>query len=130
MDEKLREKVEKILDDEKMGFAYLYPNDGMPRQEYVFAMTPENMANFIGSHFFDAREIILTDVLDLLILNTYGGFINSCPNQQLCEEVLQHLRPIQMGEKQAEEFPIITREEYYQYGQWEYEQELAKLTMG
>ena len=51
MDEKLREKVEKILDDEKMGFAYLYPNDGMPRQEYVFAMTPENMANFIGSHF-------------------------------------------------------------------------------
>lgn len=69
---------------EHAGYAYIYPLDGGARQEYVLEMTPENIANFIGAHQYDAEKIILTDMLDNLILDTAGGFIMNCPDQILC----------------------------------------------
>lgn len=82
---------------EHAGYAYIYPLDGGARQEYVLEMTPENIANFIGAHQYDAEKIILTDMLDNLILDTAGGFIMNCPDQILCGRVLPLLAPIQMG---------------------------------
>lgn len=38
-----------------------------------------------------------TDMVDRLILDTYGGFINTCPDQKLCAEIIPYLAPIQMG---------------------------------
>lgn len=73
---------------EHAGYAYIYPLDGGARQEYVLEMTPENIANFIGAHQYDAEKIILTDMLDNLILDTAGGFIMNCPDQILCGRVL------------------------------------------
>ena len=58
---------------EHAGYAYIYPLDGGARQEYVLEMTPENIANFIGAHQYDAEKIILTEMLDNLILDTAGG---------------------------------------------------------
>lgn len=109
------EKVEQATDGFYVGYAYLYPSDGSARQEYVFDMTPENIANFLGSHQFDAEKIILTDMLDRLILDTAGGFINNCPDQERCKSIVSLLAPIQMGEKEACEFPMVTRELYNQY---------------
>lgn len=109
------EKVEQAIDGFYVGYAYLYPNDGGERQEYVFDMVPENIANFLGSHQSDAEKIILTDMLDRLILDTAGGFINNCPNQELCKNIIPLLTSIQMGEKEAVEFPMVTRELYDQY---------------
>lgn len=84
---------------EHAGYAYIYPLDGGARQEYVLEMTPENIANFIGAHQYDAEKIILTDMLDNLILDTAGGFIMNCPDQILCGRVLPLLAPIQMGRR-------------------------------
>lgn len=109
------EKVEQAIDGFNVGYAYLYPNDDSARQEYVFDMTPENIANFLGSHQFDAEKIVLTDMLDRLILDTTGGFINNCPNQELCKNIITFLAPIQIGEKEATEFSMVTRELYEQY---------------
>lgn len=55
--------------------------------------------------------MIITDMCDRLILDTFGGFINTCPNQKLCTEVISYLTPIQMGEKEAGESLQTTREE-------------------
>lgn len=61
------EKDQKIIEDEILGkahagYAYIYPLSGN-RQEYVFDMTPEHIANFLGAHQFDAEKIVLTDML-------------------------------------------------------------------
>lgn len=111
--------VEQVMDGYRVGYAYLYPVEGIDRQEYVFDMTPENIASFIGSHPHDAQKMVLTDMLDRLILDTAGGFINTCPNQELCKQILPILAPIQMGETEPEEFPIVTREVYDRYCQME-----------
>lgn len=112
MAEKEKSMVEKILDTERAGYAYFYPRGGGNRQEFFISTTPENMANFLGSHFYDAEKMIITDMVDRLILDTYGGFINTCPDQKLCSEIIPYLAPIQMGEKErnvraAEEVEII-----------------------
>lgn len=115
MNKKDKQNVERVMDGFHVGYAYLYPNNDGERQEYVFNMTPENIANFIGYHQLDSSKIILTDMLDRLILDTAGGFINNCPNQELCKQIIPKLAPIQMGQAEAEEFPIVTREIYEEY---------------
>lgn len=121
MNEKDRKAVETMLENSegRIGYAYLYPNDGGERKEIVFEMTAENMAQFIGAHFYDAEKIILTDMCDRLILETFGGFIDRCPNPELCRQILPLLVPIQMGETEAKDFPHISRELFDEYGQWE-----------
>ena len=107
MAEKEKSMVEKILDTERAGYAYFYPRGGGNRQEFFISTTPENMANFLGSHFYDAEKMIITDMVDRLILDTYGGFINTCPDQKLCSEIIPYLAPIQMGEKEAGEILMV-----------------------
>jgi len=115
MAEKEKSMVEKILDTERAGYAYFYPSDGGNRQEFFISTTPENMANFLGSHFYDAEKMVITDMVNRLILDTYGGFINTCPDQKLCAEIIPYLAPIQMGEKEAGEILMVTREESDMY---------------
>lgn len=131
MDEKLKAKVEKMMEEGNIGYAYLYPSSGGDRQEFVFSMKPENIANFLGSHYLDAAKMILTDIADRLILDTFGGFTNCCPHQKLCADIVRHLAPIQMGDEEVSEFPMVTRDEYDAYGQWEDEQvTMAEMSMG
>lgn len=101
MDKKTIDMMEKIMDTERMGYAYVYPSDGSAREEYLIATTPENMANFVGSRFLSAQKMVITDIADRLILDTCGGFIDTCPDQKLCMEINSHLAPIQTGEKEA-----------------------------
>ena len=111
MDRKTIEMMGKIMDTERMGYAYVYPSDGKARKEYLIATTPENMANFVGSHFIDAQKMVITDFVDRLILDTCGGFIDTCPDQKLCMEINSHLAPIQMGEKEAGEILQLDRDQ-------------------
>lgn len=97
MNQKEKQMVEQIMDVEAIGYAYVYPGDGEARKEYLVATTPENLANFVGIHFKDAQQMIITDMMDRLILDTTGGFLNQCPNQDFRQELLQSLVPIQMG---------------------------------
>lgn len=104
------EKVEKVLDTERIGYAFLYPSDGGARKEYLISTTPENLANFLGKHFMDAEKMVVTDMCDRLILDTFGGFINNCSDQKLCEEIVAKLAPIQMGETEAGEVILADRD--------------------
>ena len=123
MDKKTIDMVNRIMDTGRMGYACVYPSDGdamgegkpmgkeNPREEYLIATTPENMANFVGSHFLDAQKMVITDFVDRLILDTCGGFIDTCPDQKLCMEINSHLAPIQMGEKEAGEILQLDRDQ-------------------
>ena len=53
----------------------------------------------------------VTDIADRLILDTIGGYIDNCPDQRLCREIIPFLAPIQRGEKNAGEIMMVTRDE-------------------
>ena len=111
MTENKKGTIEKILNSQKVGYAYFYPSEEGERQEFFISTTPENLANFLVSHIYDAEKMIITDMCDRLILDTYGCFINNCPDQNLCREIIPYLTPIQMGDKAAGEILMVTREE-------------------
>lgn len=113
--EKEIQDMELILRAGMVGYAYLYPHGEEIPKVYVFCMTPENIANFIGQHRADCSEMTLTDRLDMTVLTTYGEFIDKCPNQELLREVLQHLMPIQMGEAVPKEVTAVTMDTYDLY---------------
>ena len=48
--------VERIMDTETMGYAYEYPYGGGARKEYMLALTPENLANFIGARGYGSPD--------------------------------------------------------------------------
>lgn len=104
------EMIARIFDSERVGYAYLYPRDGGARQESMISTTPENIANYIGSHMFEAEKMVITDMCDRLVLDTCGYFLNNCPDQNFCKEIHPFLIPIQMGEKEAGEVLGIDRD--------------------
>ena len=92
------------------------PYGGGARKEYMLALTPENLANFIGARGYDAKKIVITDVLDRLIVNTCMGMLDVCPDQKLCGRIIEYLAPIQLGEKEAGEILAVERnvaDEYF-----------------
>jgi len=99
---------------ETVDVAYGYVYEGGQHTQYVFYNSPENIANFIGSHPH-ASEITVTDAMDWLMLNTFGTFINQCPDQDLLEKVKETLVPIQMGLAEAQPFLCPTRSEMDEY---------------
>lgn len=114
MRQKDKNLVEEILEGEQVGYAYVYLQDGSKKQ-YVFDLTASNIANFIGTYQSGVQKIILTDMLDRLILDTVGGFIYNCSDQELCKAIIPILTPIQTGEAGVQEFPLVTRELFEEY---------------
>lgn len=109
------QNMESILRAGMVGYAYLYPLSGEPPQTYVFSMTPENMGNFIGKRGANCHKIVMTDRLDMLILDTYCCLIDQCRDKQLLRDVMQHLMPIQFRQAEPKEFPIVSYETYDRY---------------
>ena len=107
--------VEKILDTEYVGYAYIYLEPHQPRKEHMLTVTPENLANFIGSQGAAAKQIMVTDMLNRPIVDTILGMVNDCPDQKLCRELVGHLAPIQMGEKEAGPVLSVKRDVADQY---------------
>lgn len=89
---------------------YVYGLDG-ERQEYYFEKSPSSIASFIMLHKEHADKMILTDMMDRLVLNTFGEFINRCPDQELLKEITKELVPMQMGEKEPASIPMASVEE-------------------
>ena len=72
-------------------------NNGIYEHKYYFKNTPENIANFIMQYRF--CDITVTDCADNLICDTFGQFINRCPDQlYLRDKLLPILQKIQFGE--------------------------------
>lgn len=123
------EMMSKIFETECVGYAYLCLKNGGELKEDFISTTAENIANYVGSHMYDTKKIIITDMCDRLILDTFGCFINSCPDQKFCMEVKQFLVPIQMGEKDAGEVLAVSRDVAEQYCQEE-DEETTMAEMG
>lgn len=107
--------ISDIFDSESMGYAYVYPMGGDIRQEYLISLSPENIANFIGKQGFDAEKIIITDLVDRLVVNTSMVFLDTCPNQELCQQISDYLVPIQRGETEAGTVLAIGRDTADEY---------------
>ena len=109
-----RRMVENVMEGWHVGYAFLYPVDKGKRREYIFDMTPENIASFIFDHRYDAEKIELTDMLDRKLMNIdlKGGTDNY--NKDLCQRVARSLQAIMNGSEPAS-FVVVTRQLYNQY---------------
>jgi hypothetical protein len=96
--------------NKELTIGYVYGYDG-GRQVYYFEQSPSNIASFIMLKKEHADKIILTDTLDRMILDTYGEFINRCPDQKFLQEITKELVPMQLGEKEPMAISIATEEE-------------------
>ena len=106
--------LQRIMDIDTMGYACIYDSSGK-REEYLIALTAENLANLIGGKGGEARQISVTDVLDRLMVDSRMETLGSCLAQRLCRKINQFLAPIQRGEKEAEEILAVSREAADEY---------------
>jgi len=104
-----KEALAELLKKELI-IGYVYGFDG-ERQEFYFENSPSSIASFIMLKKENVDKLILTDTLDRLILDTYGEFINRCPDQKLLQEITKHLIPMQLGDKEPVEISIATAKE-------------------
>lgn len=104
-----KEALAELLKKELI-LGYVYGHDG-GRQEYYFEKSPSSIASFIMLKKENADKLVLTDTLDRLILDTYGEFINRCPDQKFLQEITAELVPLQLGDKEPLDIPIVSMEE-------------------
>lgn len=104
-----------LMDTDTMGYAYVYDSGSSKKEEYLIALTAENLASFIGGKGGEDRQITVTDVLDRLVADSRMGMLDSCPDQRLCRKINQFLAPIQRGEKEAGEILAVSREAADEY---------------
>lgn len=104
-----KEALAELLKKELI-LGYVYGLDG-GRQEYYFEKSPSSIASFIMLKKENADKLVLTDTLDRLILDTYGEFINRCPDQKLLQEITAKLVPLQFGDKKPDDIAIVSMEE-------------------
>ena len=102
--------IHQIMDTDTMGYASVYDSGSGKREEYLVALTAENLASLIGGKGGEARQITVTDVLDRLVAESRMGTLDSSPDQRLCRKINQFLAPIQRGEKEAGEILAVSRE--------------------
>ena len=104
-----KEALAELLSKELIiGHVYGYNGE---QQCFYFENSSSNIANFLMFHHENASEIVLTDMLDRMVLNTFGEFINCCPDQNLLQEILKDLIPMQMGEKEPVSISFATDKE-------------------
>ena len=108
MDKDYFDRIEKMMRSGNAAHVYLYKNQR--RAEYWVDGTPEAIAGFLGNHP-EADEIIITDTLDQIILNTFGNLIDRCCDASLLEDITKILIPIQMGKAKAPAIFAPTLEE-------------------
>lgn len=108
--------VESIPKAGNLGYARLYPNNDCAPEVYIFSMSPENIASFLGSHQFGCLKMVLTDLFDRLILDTIYGYIDHCPDRNLLQQILPHLIPIQQSEESPKSFPMAAYDTFDAYG--------------
>jgi len=105
-----KESINELLEKDLV-IGYVNGYDGGCQVSY-FEKSPANIASFIMLNKEHADHMILTDLADRLILNTFGEFINRCPNQEFLQEVLKELVPMQMGEKEPVELVMASEDEF------------------
>lgn len=120
------EQIQQIENGPEIGYAYIYPYGNREREEMVFNMTPANIAHFIGARQFDVKAMVLTDQMDVTILNTIAGFIDRCKDHALCDEIKKILIPIQLGEEDAMDVVAVSRKLYEEYQSMEPEKAAVK----
>ena len=103
--------MDKILDSEMVGYAYINPRGGGNRQRFFISTTPENMANFLGSHMAGADKLTITDMCDRPILEAADGVITNSKSPDLRRKVNVCLAAIQKGTRQAGEVLEVSRRE-------------------
>ena len=107
--------IQRIMDTDTMGYASVYDSGSGKREEYLVALTAENLASLIGRKGGETRQITVTDVLDRLVADSRMGTLDSCPDQRLFRKINQFLAPIQRGEKEAGEILAVSREAADEY---------------
>ena len=117
-------KMQILVDSPSAMLGYVY--QGQSREVYWFDGSPENIASFL-MNFPDADRMILTDQMDMLVLNTIGTFIDICPDKNQLAQILEHLIPMQMGETEPRDFFCPTVDEVNAYCN---QQEGYELTLG
>jgi hypothetical protein len=106
--------LQRIMDIDTMGYACIYDSSGK-REEYLIALTAENLANLIGGKGGEARQISVTDVLDRLMVDSRMETLGSCLAQRLCRKINQFLASIQRGEEEAGEILAVCRDATDEY---------------
>lgn len=87
-DEKVNKEELSVLLSKELIIGYVYDYNG-ERQRFYFENSPSNIANFIMLHQENASEMVLTDMPDRMVLNTFGEFINQCPGQESLQEIVR-----------------------------------------
>lgn len=85
------EMINKIMNSEEIGYAYLYLRDKTGTKDFLISSTSENVACFIGTWIRQADKIVITDIADRPVMTIKGEEVEGL-NRKMIERVKENLK--------------------------------------
>ena len=123
------EMIEKIMDSENMGYAYLYPADGGEMKSYLVSTRPRSIAAFINCYKQKNMRIVITDMAERPMIEVRGAKIEKCADSKLKNVLADILSSGRHCEKQREEALAVPKDAADQYF-FEEDQAVAVMEAG
>lgn len=90
------------LDDEQALHGFVYDDTG--RHGGPVPLLARQIPAFI-MHYRDAPRLVITNALDVCVLEVVGGFVHACSDREyLAQSILPVLAPMQAGEVEPPPF--------------------------
>ena len=123
------EMIEKIMDSENMGYAYLYPADGGETKSYLVSTQPRSIAALVNCYKQEDMRIVITDMAERSIIEVHGAKIEKCADSKLESAIADRLSSGRHCEKQREEALAVSKDAADQYF-FEEDQAVAVMEAG
>mgnify|MGYP005757512293 FL=1 len=123
------EMIEKIMDSENMGYAYLYPAGGGETKSYLVSIRPRSIAAFVNCYKQADMRIVITDMAERPMIEVHGAKIVKCADSKLESAIADSLSSGRHCEKQREEALAVSKDAADQYF-FEEDQAVAVMEAG
>ena len=123
------EMIERIMDSENMGYAYLYPADGGETKSYLVSTQPRSIAAFVNCYKQEDMRIVITDMAERPIIEVHGAKIEKCTAPKLENAIVDRLSSGRHCEGQRKEALAVPKDASDQYF-FEEDQEVAVMEAG
>ena len=123
------EMIEKIMDSGRMGYAYLYPEDGRETKSYLVSTQPRILVDFINCYRQEGMRIVVTDIAERPLVEIHGTKIKGCSELKLKNAILDSLNSGRHCGEQREGLPAVPIETADQYF-FEEDQAVAVMEAG
>lgn len=121
--------IEKIMNSERMGYAFFSSSDGKVVKESLVSTTPDNIASLMSCFCRNGVSMKIKDMTERVLIETEGAQIKNCTSSKLRSTIEDILSLAGSSGGKASEMLVVAKDVAEQYF-FEEDQAVSMMEIG